>query len=302
MTDFIGNENVISNELGRDEEYWEVVLDIANMPLAEQTPICVTNVTADGGITNTLAKVQAMYASVKEYEGFYIARYESGINNIRTYDNYTDANGKVILETNTYSTMGKIPYTYIPWAESKEKDTKGAVQIARSMYPATNTKYGVVSTLTYGVQWDTVLQWWLDTSAIEDVADSKNYGNHKNHVINSVDDLNDGALVGCFSIDGEFSYVPKENASYPKEAGSCWALSTGALKAANVNNIYDMAGNMWEWTMEGTSIGVRVTRGGDYGLGLGPEGGFPVADRMGCYVPNIASEDVSFRPSLYIKK
>ena len=40
-----------------------------------------------------------------------------------------------------------------------------------------------------------------------------------------------------------------------------WALSTGALKAAKINNIYDMAGNMYERTMEGRGIVSRVSRG-----------------------------------------
>ena len=47
----------------------------------------------------TLAEVQAMYESVKEYKGFYIARYEAGIDKQRTSDNG-------VLESKVYSMMG----------------------------------------------------------------------------------------------------------------------------------------------------------------------------------------------------
>ena len=240
---------------------WETVIDLAtNMPLVRQDLTYVT--------TTTLDEVQAMYASVKEYEGFYIARYESGIDKQRMSNND-------ILETNVYSMMGKIPYTYIPWTKNNamNEDTNGAVQVARSMYPATNTEYGVVSTLTYGVQWDTTLQWWLDTNAVTSLLDSTGYGNYLDHVINSADDLNDGALVGLGEqkwneelLQDELilrSYVKKDEIdSYPKDTTEVWALSTGALKAANVNNIYDIAGNMDEWTMEGSFTDCRAASGG----------------------------------------
>ena len=63
--------------------------------------------------------------------------------------------------------------------------------------------------------------------------------------------------------------MPKESdtLTYPKARGTAWALTTGALKAANVNNIYDMAGNMWEWTVEGYDANnYRVIRGGYFSL------------------------------------
>ena len=136
-----GTDYTISNTLG--ENIWEVALDTAtNMPLATQDTNYMTS--------TTLAEVQAMYESVKKYKGFYIARYESGIDTQRT-------NNDGALVTNVYSIMGKIPYTYIPWGNS--------VEVARSIYPKTNTDYGVVSTLIYGVQWDRTLAWWVETKA-----------------------------------------------------------------------------------------------------------------------------------------
>ena len=292
-----GLSDAISNTLG--EKCWEVALDLAkNIPLPEQNASYITNVTGEGGRQNTLAEVQAMYASVKEYEGFYIARYEAGIDIQRISNNE-------VLETNVYSMMGKIPYTYIPWTKNNvtDEDTNGAVQVARSMYPVTNTEYGVVSTLTYGVQWDAVLQWWLDVNAVTSVTTSTNYGNYKDHVITSASDLNDGALVWNYTINSTGSYVAKDDTTivYPKTSETIWVLSTGALKAANVKNIYDMAGNMWEWTMEGDSSKYRVAHGGNF-LSAGTSDYYPVAVRNYGNPPGIAHRNYGFRSALYIKQ
>ena len=266
----------ISNEVG-SMSLWEVALDTdTNMPLTEQNETYIT--------PETLAEVQAMYASVKEYEGFFVARYEAGINIKRT------GNAVALLGSNVHSKMNKIPYTYVQWSR--------VVESARSVYKTTDENYGVVSTTIYGVQWDTILQWFLDTKGITSVTDSISYGNYMEHIITSNDELNAGALV-YDSINGTDDYVAKEDESitYPKEQETGWLLSTGALKAAKVNNIYDMAGNVWEWTMEGINTNTYAMRGG-YGNGV-EEGGIALRNGIHPLNPNT---DKGFRIALYIKK
>ncbi len=282
-----------SNTLGTG--WWEVVLDTTtNMPLATQDENYVTS--------TTLAEVQAMYESVKEYKGFYIARYEAGIDAQRTAKgNAADLPG-IKEGTTVYSVMGKIPYTYIPWTwnDSMSEDINGAVEVARRMYPQTNSNYGVVSTLTYGVQWDRTLAWWLEVKAkdgkgnvVASLTDSSSYGNYKNHVI-AAGDLNDGAKFAVYSSD--FSYQTA-TASSTKASGTCWTLSTGALKVASVNNIYDMAGNMQEWIIEGYITNHRALRGHSFLF----NGVNAVSNRNGDH-PRRADVGYGFRPSLYIKK
>ena len=288
-----------SNVLGVG--YWEVVLNTTtNMPETSQDSNYVTNATLDGGITNTLVEVQAVYESVKEYKGFYIARYEAGIDTQRI-EQGTAAN--LPRGTSVYSRMNKIPYTYIPWTwnNATNEDTNGAVEVARSIYPVTNTNCGVVSTLTYGVQWDAILNWWLDVNAKDingneiDVNNSLDYGNYLEHAITE-GSLNEGAKYAVFDMD-EYTLGPYQTAisTSTKSTDKTWALSTGALKAAKVNNIYDMAGNLWEWTLEGNNRELRVNRGGSF------TGGEQVAGRSS-YLLSSTTFHIGFRSALYIKK
>ena len=185
------------------------------------------------------------------------------------------------------------------------EDTNGAVEVARRMYPETNTNYGVVSTLTYGVQWDRTLAWWGETEAqngtkdvtidsITKLNDSTLYGNYVNNEIpNST--FNSGASV---SKNGGKSYTTIDS-TYSKTSSNSHLLTTGATEETKINNIYDMAGNMGEWTMEGSGTNNRVHRGGSFSIGGGDN---PVSNRYSVDDPVYAYNDDGFRPALYIKK
>ena len=293
--DYINTTSKISDTLGTSSMYWEV------LPTIKLSTDNLKYMTED-----TLTEVQEMYASVKKYGGFYIARYEAGIDTQRTAQgNAADLPG-IKEGTKVYSVMGKIPYTYIPWTwnNALNEDTNGAVEVARRMYPDNDQNYGVVSTLTYGVQWDRAIQWFIDTEVMTENQVNKTegstaYGNYSDHVINSQDELNKGALVWDYTASSSGTYVEKYSTTltYPKAIGTYWILSTGALKVANVNNIYDMAGNMNEWTMEGRSTESRTARGGTF-VYIGTR--TPVANRS-YGGPDEAVSGNGFRPSLYIK-
>lgn len=230
------NYSIVTNSLGTG--YWEVVVDSSNMPLTTLAEHGASFMTQ-----TTLSEVQAMYASVKKYGGFYIARYEAS------------GNGTSI--------MGVTPANATDWSSAAYDftvDTGGIVATARSKYTATGTT-GVVSTLTYGVQWDATLQWWLDTGAMTKAELTENSAEHGNYEF--------------FYEETEYERIEanlNQGAEYVEAGyGNGWILTTGGLKAANINNIYDMAGNVTEWTMEGCSWShdygashARIARGGGY--------------------------------------
>lgn len=316
--DFENNTSVVVDSAGKYypiasiNNLWEIEVDEYNMPLTQEKIYNYEN--KDNYISQaTILEAQAMYASVKEYGGFYIARYEAGIDNVRSSKGEAKDLQRGLL--NVHSKMNKIPYNYIPWTWTRQEfagnhlfdDSNGAVEVARGLYPNnTNNKKGVISTLTYGVQWDSIVQWYIDTSAVSSILDTGEYGNYYNHVINNASELNDGAYIAvydAFSANvGE--YISKTSAEYPKDE-KMWILTTGALKVAKVNNIYDIAGNMSEWTMEGT-LSRRQERGGYFTVDSfesSNNASLSIGARYSTSMNyNNVSPRTSFRPALYIKQ
>ena len=69
---------------------------------------------------------------------------------------------------------------------------------------------------------------------------------------------------------------------------------TGSVATDVSKNIYDLAGNCWEWTMEAGYTDGRVLRGGRY------YNAYPVSERNDYGLGNCGDYN-SFRPTLYIK-
>ena len=80
-------------------------------------------------------------------------------------------------------------------------------------------------------------------------------------------------------------------------------IQTGSVEETKINNIYDMAGNMWEWTTEtgnpdGSSTTRAVLRGGSFN---GSGSGGPVCSRSGTFSTGGYDTGFGFRVVLYIK-
>ena len=101
----------------------------------------------------------------------------------------------------------------------------GAAAMSQKIYADKNS-YGVTSTLIYGVQWDAIMA-WIDP-------------NYK------TSSCADDSFVKKSTINGNYT----GDLEY-----------TGSNDKYRINNIYDLAGNMAEWTME-TYARFRVYRGG----------------------------------------
>ena len=163
------------------------------------------------------------------------------------------------------SKPGVEPWRYIAWGNSMtEIGTEGAVAKSQNMYTDKNT-YGVTSTLIYGAQWDAIMN-WLDpkysTATAEDPCDAN-------------------------------SIVVKSE--YGNHSGDI--ANSGAYEDDKLKNIYDLCGNLYEWTMEAFSSDDRVTRGGSF-YGSGSEG--PVSGRGYSNPDNDSSDSIGFRPALYL--
>ncbi|MBQ8094855.1 MAG: hypothetical protein IJ242_14970 [Clostridia bacterium] len=150
------------------------------------------------------------------------------------------------------------------WVQFSPQDT---VKACENLYADNNTLQGF---FPWGINWDTALQWLIDSGSRtwEDVArDSTAWGNY------SDDSFSAGARGNC----------------------------TGVWEEAKANNIYDLAGNNWEWTQERFGSNY-VMRGGGYNLmgGACRGGDYPAALRDP--LPgNDHHPNVCFRIALFVR-
>ena len=126
---------------------------------------------------------------------------------------------------------------------------------------ANNTKIANMH-LMYGIEWDSVLNWLKDNAAIS----SSNPGKTKTM---NIDDIQ---IDSC-------SWGNYRNSTGNAEinSGGLNPQITGVSEYWKANNIYDLAGNVYEWTQEKYSTETsRTARGGNYSL---PGDSDPVAFR-----------------------
>ena len=203
-----------------------------------------TNDTADKtGIANQIANLTK---SIYKYGGFYIGRYEAGSETERTSSSGVTTLG---IKQDMY------PYIYVKWGDSMSSiGTTGAVYLSNSLY--NTNEYGATSMLCTGACWDSMLDFIKDSS--HSVTDSTTWGNYNNsetYIINrgkyAVYNTSNYTL-------GNFQDVGNE---YSKEKSTSILLTTGATERNSSKNIYDVAGNCWEWTTESNSSSNRLSRG-----------------------------------------
>ena len=139
----------------------------------------------------------------------------------------------------------------------------------------TNVETGMI----WGNQWDRTLMWLIETGSKtkEQIADdSTSWGNYYN---------------------ATFEYVNSSGSTATKNENSGTKIPTGSAEYTKANNIYDLAGNVRDWTMEASSTSIRVCRGGYY-YSSGDD--YP-ADYRNYDVPTYSSGTYGCRSALYIK-
>ena len=216
----------------------------------------------------TKAEAIAMYDSVYENGGFYVGRFEVG----------KDKNGAVVIKKGTTENPVN-PFTNIKWSSNGSMQettgtTGGAVEISRN-FDTANNYTSVTSTLIYGVQWDAIMN-FMDSNYITNATIGTPNCDTNSFVRNSTG-------------KGNYNEAANTN-SWKGKVTIC-----GSSDSYRVNNIYDLAGNVYEWTMESYSSGSRVIRGGDYD-GSGSDGPASKRDLGG---PAYTGDDVGFRVALY---
>lgn len=190
-----------------------------------------------------------MMKSVQENKGFYIGRYEAGTTEPRTSS--TTGKSKVVVKRDAY------PYIYVKWGDKTNTvGEEGAVYLSKNMYSA--NEIGATSTLCYGVQWDAIMKFVEDST--HSITNSTTWGNYKNNawtIERTTAQYTDTTNVKT----GNWTAITSDKS---KTSSASYLLTTGASDTFKVKNIFDLAGNVSEWTMEASSGNYRVDRGGNY--------------------------------------
>ena len=216
---------------------------------------------------------QKMLKSVYQNGGFYIGKYETGTETARTSGSSSTApTDTPVIKQNVY------PYNNVTCSQAQTL--------------ASNMEHGDRTiSLLFGVQWDLTLK-YLETKGTSQAdlkEDSTSWGNYSNNAWN----------------------ITNENLKYSSNYGNSWTtateksktsseqilLSTGAAETFSKMGIYDLAGNVEEWTLEYTSDTKYpcAVRGGLY---LGFSSSFPASSRSG-YITNGYDRRVGARVALY---
>ena len=200
--------------------------------------------------------------SIEKYGGFYIGRYETG----------------GLSETAVVRKM-ETDINNQTWYTMYEKMKEISV-----------SNESVKTSMIWGSLWDETLQWLIDSKATISDGTEITY-----ELVGS-----DSTLWGNYN-NSTFNYIP-EGATEPNptskhEEREVFIIPTGSSEYTKVNNIYDMAGNVFDWTLEADSTVGRGLRGGScdgYGVSV------PAASRVSSN-PTGSSGIGGCRALLYIK-
>ena len=235
---------------------------------------------ADEAAYNNLKN--SMLKSVYENGGFYVGRYEAGIGTYRKSKSATNSDGKYTIEgmPTPVTKADAYPYTYVTRTQAQN--------LASNVNSGTKT-----SSLMFGVQWDLVLAFMHNKGNIADSTLTSNSTTMGNYKVNLWTIKNANAKYSTNS-GSTFTACPNP---FKKESYSSILLTTGADSSFSVQNIYDIAGNVWEWTLEKTSNTNNpcADRGGFF-IGTGSD--YPAAGRYDDSA-DVSSKVIGFRVSLF---
>ena len=195
---------------------------------------------------------KTMLKSVYQNGGFYVGKYETGIESgpKTSGSSSTEPTEIPVIKQNAY------PYNSVTCSQAQT--------LASKMESGNYT-----SSLMFGVQWDLVLQYLetKGTSQSDLKTNSTNWGNYEDNLWNITNANSKYAIY-----DDKLENFDWTSGAYGiKDSDTIVLLSTGASDDFSKQGIYDLAGNVFEMTLEHTNSisrarprGTCTARGGGF--------------------------------------
>ncbi len=289
-----GTVNKENSELKGNQFVW---IPCAGIEEYKKTNFGLQNSTEWDILTNSAEKVQ-----IGKYNGFYVGRYEAGTSKIKLMENVKWENASSgntingwgwqnqsfiaskVIEGKITSKAGEIPYYHA--------DYTTAVEMSENMYDTQYVRSGLIT----GTMWDVMMN--FVTTDKGNYADLKNstWGNYNNNTSISYTQGR-GRYLEVNASNGSTSDAKVSDNNY-----YYGIRTTASSEEVKRKNLYDIAGNLWEWTQE------MSNKTNEPDLKYNVRGGSfinNVTDYPICYraYENAHSNhtNVGFRPVLYIK-
>ncbi len=207
-----------------------------------------------------------MAKSVAENGGFYIGRYEtSGLK---------DGETPIVQK-------GKDPTVSTDWYTMYKNSKEIGKEVLKDGTIEKDESSSVTSSMIWGCQWDAVMNWMKNVTNPTITSATKYF---------ITDSSGMGWYSGVTGSDGNSNSEHKTgvnliNDQYPE------------VVLNRVKNIYDLAGNMYDWTLEACVTNSRINRGGDYS---GSGSISPASHRYNIHPTSSDFSYISSRSTLYV--
>ncbi len=243
---------------------------------------------------------------IRKYGGFYVGRYEAGTNEIELSVDSKKIDFSAKNEANSWendkfsirdglnnrtisgkitSKAGEIPYYH--------SDYFTALKLSNSMYQTDYVQSGLVT----GTMWDAIMR-FIAGNNTSIVTTNSTWGNYNAQT----EGVTFGAGQGRYaSVTSSGSNVGSNEAFTKSDEEYHYGIrTTASTEGVKQKNLYDIAGNLWEWTQEASypnnTAESYMLRGGSFNDICS---NYPACYRVDHTATNTRTH-VGFRPALYI--
>ena len=167
---------------------------------------------------------KTMIERVESKGGFWVGRYETSNMNSSNFKK-----NAVNVVRGTTNGINRVTWYKMYKGQEEYKNSEENTSLKNS---------GTTSSMIWGSQWDQIMIW------MKEVKNTINTSNGQYYITNAVGMGNYGA--------GD------------SDTSTSDSVATGKREEYKVKNIYDLAGNVYDWTLETNNTNNRVLRGGNY--------------------------------------